>query len=481
MGRIIGFPKSEVWRNRLKATYDPVDAPAECLSDIYKCRQYVMKLNCVFTDGVSWNQKDMCEVVLALIVEAFGRKKPKPIPGQINKIPEVVNKSRLYYYMKDKTNIVLDPLNQLSLDGDCSPTLSAIRLFFTPWALDPGMMEGIRIFRFIHAQALVFWRHYRPFERSHRSGLSYHYLFAIQKFFQFLLLTDGELLADNYALLPAWSRPPTWEKRLVSGTKRLKPNWIGAWASGTPDGRPPTEIVSRKYYTYKLRLPIDFISIQFDFDKVDHFQDIAMPPVEFSNPTQYGNENSDHFFQPKIIQFTGKGVDSGCKFVIQGFLHQFPDQGGIPGWQRITFVKVHLDPLGLIDHSQSWHYEGVVIPGDGNIIGRWCCDPHASHPYDSQFGPFILWNIDGIEDPNDEFINHKDIVSQCYYGRTQLMALARLKDATDAVAQAETNLLTVQANAQAAILHASEALNNAKAAVDSATAYVAALDSISAT
>jgi hypothetical protein len=71
------------------------------------------------------------------------------------------------------------------------------------------------------------------------------------------------------------------------------------------------------------------------------------------------------------IQFTGTGVDLDDDFNAIGWLNPLPEQFGIPGWQRITFMKHFMDDFDQVEQDNLWAYEGVVLPGGRMILGRW--------------------------------------------------------------------------------------------------------------
>jgi hypothetical protein len=54
-----------------------------------------------------------------------------------------------------------------------------------------------------------------------------------------------------------------------------------------------------------------------------------------------------------------------------GWLNSLPPQQGIPGWQRITFMKHFNEDLNDPMDDNLWAYEGVVLPGGRIILGRW--------------------------------------------------------------------------------------------------------------
>jgi hypothetical protein len=74
---------------------------------------------------------------------------------------------------------------------------------------------------------------------------------------------------------------------------------------------------------------------------------------------------------PDSVQFTGVGVDLDDDFNAIGWLNALPEQHGIPGWQRITFMKHFMDDFDQIEQDNLWAYEGVVMPGGRIILGRW--------------------------------------------------------------------------------------------------------------
>jgi hypothetical protein len=67
----------------------------------------------------------------------------------------------------------------------------------------------------------------------------------------------------------------------------------------------------------------------------------------------------------------GSGTDLNDEFNVIGWLNALPDQCGIPGWQRITFMKHFADDLDYVDGENLWAYEGVVLPGGRIMVGRW--------------------------------------------------------------------------------------------------------------
>ncbi|KAF2030143.1 hypothetical protein EK21DRAFT_66353 [Setomelanomma holmii] len=94
------------------------------------------------------------------------------------------------------------------------------------------------------------------------------------------------------------------------------------------------------------------------------------------------------------VQFTGTGVDLDDDFNAIGWLNPLPEQCGIPGWQRITFMKHFMDDFDQVEQDNLWAYEGVVLPGGRIILGRWWYASETVNFNNDYNGPFILWAVD---------------------------------------------------------------------------------------
>ena len=157
-------------------------------------------------------------------------------------------------------------------------------------------------------------------------------------------------------------------------------------------------------------------------------------------PAAKAKVNSVKKAQPgsDYLQFSGTGIDADPYFC-SGILHALPPQCGVPGFQRISMMKVFppdmssaspqhasatsaSDPFSSSTSSSSnnsfdnttsleglnaastlppmvdeacWAYEGVVLPGGMTILGRWWSP--ADETMDRLgTGPFIFWNVDEV-------------------------------------------------------------------------------------
>ena len=103
------------------------------------------------------------------------------------------------------------------------------------------------------------------------------------------------------------------------------------------------------------------------------------------------------------IRFSGTGYDSEEKFFASGWINPLRPQYGIPGWQRITFMK-HYDNLAYANLDDLWAHEGIVLPGGRIIVGRWwyASDDPGADTYGDNSGPFMLWAVDELNYRFDE-------------------------------------------------------------------------------
>ncbi|KAL8831038.1 MAG: hypothetical protein Q9191_001084, partial [Dirinaria sp. TL-2023a] len=87
-----------------------------------------------------------------------------------------------------------------------------------------------------------------------------------------------------------------------------------------------------------------------------------------------------------FFHFTGNGDDAGEAYTMRGNVHAVAPVEDIPGWQRITFMQ------RFTDTGELFCYEGVVLPGNQIILGRfWRVMDNESRTI---FGPFMFWNVD---------------------------------------------------------------------------------------
>lgn len=101
---------------------------------------------------------------------------------------------------------------------------------------------------------------------------------------------------------------------------------------------------------------------------------------------------------------------------VAGIVNSLPPQCGIPGWQRFTMVSYETPPSGseqkgYLDAKEAdlhpyLRYEGVMLPGESIIVGRYSLgDEYRDDDDPEQFlqrGAFIYWLAPDDDDENDE-------------------------------------------------------------------------------
>jgi len=124
-----------------------------------------------------------------------------------------------------------------------------------------------------------------------------------------------------------------------------------------------------------------------------------MTPQRTDRKLRSRSKASFHKYSIKSFFGTSKDAKPGHFY---GRIHALPPQQGIPGFQRVSFVKFCYElqaDFQQYDPSEIWGYEGCVLPGGRVIVGRWMDlsdqdSDNIQDPIDRFSGPFIYWNID---------------------------------------------------------------------------------------
>ena len=153
----------------------------------------------------------------------------------------------------------------------------------------------------------------------------------------------------------------------------------------------------------------------------------ALSPVSPQTPTfaptlMAPRKGRDYLPFCGTIEAQGKDV-----YGTSGILHNIKDQEGIPGFQRVSFMKFKMNvpdfsaastsnavpytpslpptsavsthfPFGTEDDDDmqvtenTWCYEGIVLPGGHMILGRWWSP--VDDDEQRATGPFVYWCVD---------------------------------------------------------------------------------------
>ena len=209
----------------------------------------------------------------------------------------------------------------------------------------------------------------------------------------------------------AW--PQMWDESLASTpTIRLLDalkQWSTDWIKSQKDPRHFVNTTTTEYLEMSTDLS-DTAKFAWRQYVADHKPDPAIPEqwqaLEDDFREKYNaNALPAHIVNPKpkkrpaplrtaeagkdYFHFKGEGIDEGAEFKVRGNIHAVAPVEDIPGWQRITFMKWFTGDGGK-DHPIC--FEGVVLPGNKIILGRWW----ALYDDDDrrEIGPFIFWCVD---------------------------------------------------------------------------------------
>lgn len=168
-------------------------------------------------------------------------------------------------------------------------------------------------------------------------------------------------------------------------------------------------------------------SLQLDFDPgrqlkwpevfEERLKSLRDTPVSDA-PLKIQGRNKPKDFTTTDLQFVGTGDDLEDDFHAIGWLNALPDQCGIPGWQRITFMKHFAEDLDEVDSDNLWAYEGVVLPGARVIVGRWW---FASETVDFN----VSSRTQPVKSPKLTMNNSKTTTDRSFFGHPSPMSLMR--------------------------------------------------------
>lgn len=221
-----------------------------------------------------------------------------------------------------------------------------------------------------------------------------------------MMCVETATLFDNINDLPVTQKPSKWQEALRYGSYPLSQSWKGTYSylhwpelkklrhlgpdesldvfisdNNIDEGK----IQASHGYFFKggfLLMMVQSLTLHFDngdaekrkwpasFERyLQSLRNSALPSHTTQGRTRSKGKNTEHSFHN--IPFTGVGEDLEDDFYALGWLNPLPEQEGIPGWMRITFMKHFMDDVDMVEQDNLWAYEGVVLPGGRIILGRW--------------------------------------------------------------------------------------------------------------
>ncbi|PVH93955.1 hypothetical protein DM02DRAFT_207624 [Periconia macrospinosa] len=304
------------------------------------------------------------------------------------------------------------------------PVLAAIRIMCTQLLFTMDNVGNRDVIGFPDSQKAVYAStHDAPiFTGPKENIINMKWVLHCFNFFRYYMATpEASALHDNLCYLGASQRPRPWDEPLKRGSYPLGNYWKGTYAFLEQSNlhklrRHTAKRPGKAHDTIFDDLNIDEGKVQslyLDFTSDPATQDPwpnlfeaklrskrdTLPTSPPQQPPQH-SKNATPEYSTKNIQLKGWGEDLDDHFFATGWLNPLPPQSGIPGWQRVTFMKHFETDATQFSHDNLWAYEGVVLPGGKFIVGRWWYASDEVDMKNDYNGPFILWAVD--EEPSLE-------------------------------------------------------------------------------
>ncbi|KAI4707779.1 hypothetical protein J4E89_007407 [Alternaria sp. Ai002NY15] len=421
------------WRAKYREKYDFKAGPSNLnLRRVYQRRSRLFKygLRYKFHYGTHQGERQVINMIKDMIIESYQGATEVDEHGRLRcknhaHIVDFILKSHIL------NNDRRAPETQNGKMAYIDDGLAAVRLMCSQFIFN---LEGLRhdVFAFEDSQHAVYLSSdkERLFTGVDHNKLNLRWMLHAMNFFRHHMMNeDAQTLFDRIDELDVTQKPSAWREQLTDGAKPLSRYWKGTYSflENIEVQKLRKQGPGRQVFIDK---NVDEGKIQVDFqlgmaftNPTDHMQSLELafaedsrlpdgrelpwPPV-FEDRLrslgkdagkQQGIKTQGRNTAPKTttggsIQFEGKGEDLDDEYKALGWLNPLPPQGGVPGWQRITFMKHFTEDYDHPNEDNLWAYEGVVLPGGRIILGRWW---FASEPgrNDMEYnGPFILWAVD---------------------------------------------------------------------------------------
>ncbi|KAH8727517.1 hypothetical protein GQ44DRAFT_648578 [Phaeosphaeriaceae sp. PMI808] len=418
----IDADRGSFWRAKFRENFDYHESRSNAeFKKVYQHRTKYLRRGTgySFFRGYRRREMDVVAVLRDLIVESFQGPSELDEHGR----PRCKNHDVLRGFVFSSKILLNDrraPPPGRNEENMVSPALAAVKLMCSHFLLESKLKHNV--FAVEESQYVVYMATSKAplytFGNISQTELNMNWVLHCMQFFRYhMMCPDVATLFDAMDDLSQLQKPSAWQEPLKKGSYPLGKHWKGTYSF-----LDPAEIkILRK-------IPVDRIGDEYLCDKNVDEGKIQSLELEFmtnnehpwpplfeqrlhsrrntmgSQMTAQGRSKPKDDPSLKNIQFIGRGVDLEDEFNAVGWLNPLPDQHGIPGWQRITFMKHFMDDLDGIEQDNLWAYEGVVLPGGRIILGRWW---FASEDvdFDKDYnGPFILWAVDepDIEDEDED-------------------------------------------------------------------------------
>ncbi|KAI8936507.1 hypothetical protein NX059_006912 [Plenodomus lindquistii] len=414
------------WRTRFRERFVLPEGKSNSeLRDLYQRRTKLLRIGRSYDYFFGYEKPQQAVLVMLrdLIVDSV--KGPQELDSRGR--PHCKNQDHLREFILSSKVLIHDrrapPAGPDDI-GWIDEMLSAVKLMCAHFLFE---FQGINhcVFAIEESQRAVYTasNHAKIFRGSKRDEVNMDWLGHCLDFFRHHMMTEeANSLFENINELSMAQKPSAWREPLRDGARPLSRHWKGTYAFlDAPEiaklrRLDPTEADSHIFIDKNVdEGKIQSLELEFApkgkhmkwpqiFEdrlhslELEHTADGARPQGKAKpKPRNRNGEN---------IQFIGTGEDLEDDFNAMGWLNPLPPQMGIPGWQRITFMKHFMEDFDEVEQDNLWAYEGVVLPGDRIILGRWWYASDQVNFNRDYNGPFILWAVD--PEPGSETSDKSD-------------------------------------------------------------------------
>ncbi|KAF7713073.1 Uncharacterized protein PECH_008480 [Penicillium ucsense] len=390
--RVLG-PDSSVWKDRFKAKYDlPDGLTNRQLSDEYRIRETILSKTINFKQQSSERQTLWLVVMQRMILESLTLPLNADEPFKtLKQIRKALTKSRFLEYPRRERPTELFCVVQLCLTS-LALTLNrsnrgklAIKNSCTRFEYDTAVVYSF-------GDDLT-----KPF--IDHENLDLYRLLHIRSFWQRHMLSRVEqAFYGAFSLLSETARPqlrrtspdPDW---------MLNVTWLGFYSClhPMPTTREDFERQERETCADLRGDHVNFAELMILNIKAS--QDSFWPAIcNRVMPINTGANVVRKYFQGVQAELNEEDEENP----VFGFTETIArEYGGIPGWMRICFAiceegtetsgPAQNNAANTVDNDDMWvhGYEGLVLPGERTMIGRWL---DLKMTDGGGRGPFIFWN-----------------------------------------------------------------------------------------
>ncbi|RYN35811.1 hypothetical protein AA0113_g1302 [Alternaria arborescens] len=414
------------WRAKYREKYDFKDG----LNNLQLCRVYQRRskqlrrgIKYPFFHGIRQGERQVVNMLKDMINESFQGATTVDEHGRLRcknhaHILDFILRSRLLNTDRRAPDTPPGALKHID-DG-----LAAVKLMCSQFVFN---IEGLEhnIFAFEESQHTVYLSaSAAPLFNYDHTKLNLGWMLHAMSFFRHHMMNENaQTLFDRIEGLDATQKPSAWREQLKIGVQPLSKYWKGTYSflDNSEVQKLRRQGPGKQVYIDKNVDEGKIQSLELVFAEDSVLPDgrrLPWPSVFEDRLRSLTNDTGKQGITTQgrslarstasSIQFEGKGEDLDDEYMALGWLNILPPQGGIPGWQRITFMKHFTQDYNNLNEDNLWAYEGVVLPGGRIILGRWWFASEQGHRNLEYNGPFILWAVDEPDMEDNDSDNCSD-------------------------------------------------------------------------